>query len=212
MKKHLMIAVFVCVAIFVILGSLSLFEIVHIFSDSTPIFGQLFFTSLIGAIVGSMMFLPLDTIKSHKIVSIVDIVLLATTTIVYLVLVWFPQVAEADGFFRLLSLVSTINLSAFAVLSYWVRLKNKHVFWQIATYVCFFALAIIINLLVFGVDGDSLVTFLALFALLSTAGFVVLGVLANKKAKSTTLDTVTISKQEYDGLIARIKELEEKLK
>ena len=56
MKKHLMIAVFVCVAIFVILGSLSLFEIVPIFSDSTPIFGQLFFTSLIGAIVGSIVY------------------------------------------------------------------------------------------------------------------------------------------------------------
>ena len=123
MKKAFLTLIFVCVAVFVLLGILALFEVVDLFGESS-ILGKLFLTSLVGMVAGSMFLLPIDTMATRKVLSIVTFLLVCFALVMFLILIWFPQVTQTDNFGKILSVVATLSLSSFVILSYWIRLQQ----------------------------------------------------------------------------------------
>lgn len=210
LKKLITITSLVCVGISALLGILLLIKLV----PTNATIGKIYLTLLTIFISGIFLLNAIDALNRKNVFGYITAVLICLSAVLFLVCIW----GGITGFFLKLTVwFAMASILLDMIVSNVLALGNAYLFLQIPEYLLLSYIEIAIGLLI-STGSTALIDVWQVFAIciiLFLALLITLNILVKskrgKKTEEVKRDTVTISREEYEGLLNKIKELESKL-
>lgn len=215
-KKTLMIVSLSTLAICCIMLISAVFG-VKIF-DGVPLRLLLIFATI--CVATSISINELAVISRKKVLGYVGVALLALSVLMAFVIFCSNLLVTENVFNRITGIVSVLSVTFIVIISIYSKLGKSLLGLQIPTYVAFGALAILLSLLIGGLDLFSAKGMTEIFVIICIVcfGLLVASTIISAKKNSGNIDnanskakTITISLQEYESLKEENKMLKEEL-
>lgn len=215
-KKTLMIVSLSTLAICCIMLILAVFG-VKIF-DGVPLRLLLIFATI--CVATGISINELAVISRKKVLGYVGVALLALSVLMAFVIFCSNLLVTENVFNRITGIVSVLSVTFIVIISIYSKLSKSLLGLQIPTYVAFGALAILLSLLIGGLDLFSAKGMTEIFVIICIVcfGLLVASTIISAKKNSGNIGnanskakTITISLQEYESLKEENKMLKEEL-
>ena len=215
-KKTLMIVSLSTLAICCIMLISAVFG-VKIF-DGVPLRLLLIFATI--CVATGISINELAVISRKKVLGYVGVALLALSVLMAFVIFCSNLLVTENVFNRITGIVSDLSVTFIVIISIYSKLGKSLLGLQIPTYVAFGALAILLSLLIGGLDLFSAKGMTEIFVIICIVcfGLLVASTIISAKKNSGNIDnanskakTITISLQEYESLKEENKMLKEEL-
>lgn len=215
-KKALMIVSLSTLAICCIMLILAVFG-VKIF-DGVPLRLLLIFATI--CVATGISINELAVISRKKVLGYVGVALLALSVLMAFVIFCSNLLVTENVFNRITGIVSVLSVTFIVIISIYSKLGKSLLGLQIPTYVAFGALAILLSLLIGGLDLFSAKGMTEIFVIICIVcfGLLVASTIISAKKNSGNIGnanskakTITISLQEYESLKEENKMLKEEL-
>lgn len=159
-------------------------------------------------VVGYFSLSSYNMLSKNKVLSYVSFGLIALSALLVVISTW-ADFSGSGMFFKVTVTIALISILFIFIVSTSLKLERRFVAVQIVCHVILAIFVLLSILLTFGVTVLNNTPFFVMLVL-SIVAFITVSVLSNK---NTTADTVSdgyvkISKQEYDELLAKAKQLE----
>lgn len=158
-----------------------------------------------------------NLMPKNKIISYIALSLLGVITILWLV-VFFSDFKVSQMFTNIVGVISIATVLFNIIVSNNLKLEKRLLGLQLATYILFTIITILLSLLIFGVQIFDIKGMLEIFlvvCLVAIGLLISLKILSKKVVTETDYKTneeyIKIKKSEYDALVSRINELEKQL-
>lgn len=158
-----------------------------------------------------------NVVKQKKTLGYVSLSLLAMSTLFAIIIFCSPLLEKANVFNQITEIVSIFSILFLIITSLYAKLGKKIIALQIVCYICLCAIDIILSLQILNVEVFKIKVILDIFLILLviTIGTIIaLLVVSSKKPeveKNTLVESVTISKTDYQRLIEENKNLKKQL-
>lgn len=215
-KKTLMIVSLSTLAICCIMLILAVFG-VKIF-DGVPLRLLLIFATI--CVATGISINELAVISRKKVLGYIGVALLALSVLMAFVIFCSSLLVTENVFNRITGIVSVLSVTFILIISIYSKLGKSLLGLQIPTYVAFGALAILLSLLIGGLDLFSAKGMTEIFVIICIVcfGLLVASTIISAKKNSGNIGnanskakTITISLQEYESLKEENKMLKEEL-
>ncbi len=208
MKKGITITTLASLGICTLICILSIFGV---FSFSGVVLNLVFTFGTI-VVAGALSLNSLTLLQAKNKWGLVSIILLATSSILTLLIIWINSLSNVDVLVKITATIAILSVVCSLIITNAIKLQKKLIGVQIPIYVIIGITAILIDLLICGVSifkVDIVGKLFWVLVVLSIVGLITISILSNKnnsiKAHSEPIknndDTVTISKQEYEELL-----------
>ena len=207
MKKSFSIFTIISVVISALIAISALFGIFKL----EGAIADLLFTFLTLSVAGILTLNSCAMLERKNKLALVSLALIATSALLVIIALW-TSVTSSDLYMNITLTLCILSVCFNLITSNVLKLQNRYLYMQIASYICFAVLAGFLVAASWGDDviSDNLKIFL-LFLILSLLGMGVLAVLSKKQVEDSNVkgkDFVRISKAEYEELLNAKKELE----
>ena len=168
------------------------------------------------AVAGLFSFNALNFMRKSKIIALITFALIGTLTVMMFIIYW-GNIEFTSTFSKIITILAVTTIFFNIIVSNILKLNRNHLTLQIITYALIGAIDIILILQICEIDVISriprifVVACLVVFALLITL-FVFGKKAPEEEVKIDGEKVVKLKQSEYDALLGKIKELEEKLK
>ena len=226
LRKAFTLTSIITLALVIIILILSLFKVFELsFSKGDKGYGITIAMLCIATICACSFFETnaLNVMNVNKPLAITGASLLLVSTIGALI-IFISGFKTPELYNKILAVIAIASVLFVILISSYLKLGKHYIPIQVITYVLTFAIDVVLTIQIFGgklFNHSLFVTFfvmvcLIVFALLCTINILGKKVLSEmlaeeKRALKEDKDNVTISKEEYEYLVNRVKELEEKL-
>ena len=211
MKKKISLITLACVGLSALISVGALFDFLE-FKGFTL---DLLFTFLTLTIAGILTLNSCEMLERKNRLALVSIALILISTIL-VILCFFTNLDDIDGYMKLTLVTSTLSICFNLISSNILKMEKNYKIVQILSYSCYAFLSIYLILIfldILKLDGSNLKIFI-LFIILSFVAMCSLAILSKKRPtqRENSFEYVKISKEEYQDLLDKKKQLEELLK
>ena len=168
-------------------------------------------------IAGAFSLNTLNFMHKNKVIAFVSFALHGTLTALLFIVIWGGMDFSTSWFAQLVTVVAITTIFFNIIISNYLKLGRNHFVIQIITYVIIAAIDIVLMLEIFQVGVMQYILREFIIACLLVLGLLITLAVLGKKApedegKIDGEKVVKLKQSEYDALLGKIKELEEKLK
>jgi len=213
-KKILTNTSIICIVIAAVIGLLLLFKLF----SATSLLGSIMLTLLTVFVSSIFLITSVDVLGKNKKFGIFSVSSIAISAILFLIMIWYSAIShnEINGiFFKATVTLAAISLLANLVFSLVLSLGKHLVPVQLLCYLCFIFIETVLLIMAYSGNADILqgifTTILSAVAIVFVVSYIVLKIKAKGFKEKDNEDYIKITKEEYESLKNRIKELEEKL-
>ena len=172
---------------------------------------DLLFTCLTLAVAGLLTLNSCTMLERKNKLAIVSMSLIGASALLVIISFW-TNASSSSAYTDITLTLCILSVCFNLIVSNILKLQNKYLYIQIASYVCFAVVAVFLIAASWGSDiiGDSSKIFI-LFLILSLLGLGVLAVISKKQTNDTDAkekDYIKITKEEYQELLNIKKEFE----
>ena len=168
-------------------------------------------------VAGAFSLNALNFMHKNRVIALVSFALHGALTALLFIVIWGGMDFVTSWFAQLVAVVAITTIFFNIIISNYLKLGKNHFVIQIITYAIIGVIDVVLMLEIFQVDVMQYILREFIIACLLTLGLLItLAVLGKKapdeEAKIDGEKVVKLKQSEYDALLNRIKELEEKLK
>lgn len=204
MKKKVSLFTLMFVALSALIAILALFGV---FSLKGAVVDSLF-TCLTLAVAGLLTINSCTMLERKNKLAVISFGLIAGSALLVIIALW-SNISSSNLYMEITLTLCILSVCFNLITSNILKLRNKYLHVQVASYICF---ALVAGFLVASAWGSTIISdgvkVFVLFIILSLMGMGILAVLSKRQGDEIiSKDYIKISKQEYDDLIKAKEEL-----